>query len=141
MPLRELPPRSIRELRPLGARGRTLRALEATLRDLRPRLDIELLWFGGRPARAGGLRGGYVRSAERIRLTRYAYVPGVRVSGTLTIERRGADRFGGEFTLSGPRATPGRVRLRRGRLDGRAGRPCRPRGHARPRRALGRRRL
>ncbi|MEA2386218.1 MAG: hypothetical protein QOJ22_392 [Thermoleophilaceae bacterium] len=121
VPLRELPPRSARALRPLGAagrRGRTLRALESTLRDLRPRLGTELFWFDGPPVRGGGLRGGYVRSGPRIRLVRYAYVPGVRVSGTLRVERGGKGPLGGEFTLSGPNAAAGSVELREGRLTG-----------------------
>jgi pimeloyl-ACP methyl ester carboxylesterase len=121
VPVRELPPLSARELRPLGAtgrRGRTLRALESTLRDLKPRLGTELFWFDGEPVRAGGLRGGYVTSARRIRLFRYAYVPGVRVSGTLRVERNGRGPLGGELTLSGPAAAAGRVELRAGRLKG-----------------------
>jgi pimeloyl-ACP methyl ester carboxylesterase len=122
--LRELPPRSARALRPLGAegrRGRTLRALESTLRDLRPRLGTELFWFDGEPVRAGGLRGGYVRSGRRVRLFRYAYVPGVRVSGTLRVERGGRGPLGGEFTLSGPGASAGSVELRGGRASGTLG--------------------
>jgi pimeloyl-ACP methyl ester carboxylesterase len=122
--LRELPPLSLRSLRPLGAggrRGRTLRALEATLRDIQPRLLTELFSFDGDTARAGGLRGGYATSARRTRLTRYAYVPGVRVSGTLRVERAGAGPLGGEFTISGRAAARGSVRIRRGRAEGTLG--------------------
>jgi pimeloyl-ACP methyl ester carboxylesterase len=122
-PLRELPPLSVGELRPLGARGlrgRTLRALEATLRDIRPRLFGEVAPpdSGQPPGRAGGLRGGYLRWGTRLTLTRYAYVPGVRVGGTLRIERGGAGLLGGVFRLGGRAAAAGRVELRRGRLTG-----------------------
>lgn len=119
--LRELPPLSLRALRPLGPggkRGRTLRALESTLRDIRPRLLTDLFAFGDEPARAGGLRGGYAVSGERTRLVRYAYVPGVRVSGILRVERNGAGPLGGELTISGRAAAHGKVRIRRGRAEG-----------------------
>jgi hypothetical protein len=120
--LRELPPLSIRALRPLGPRGRrgrTLRAREATLRDIEPRLLTDLFSFDGNPARAGGLRGGYAKSgASRTRLVRYAYVPGVRVSGTLKAEQGGAGPLGGEFTIAGRAAARGSVRIRGGRAEG-----------------------
>lgn len=121
VPLRELPPRSLEELRPLGSRGlrgRTIRAFESTLRDIASRLQGELVSFDGKAVRAGGLRGGWIRVARRSTLGGYLYVPGVRVSGTIRIEPGRRGLIGGEFTLSGRDAARGRVQLRGGRLVG-----------------------
>jgi pimeloyl-ACP methyl ester carboxylesterase len=113
------PPRSLRDFRAApgvgGMRGRALfavldTALDATLTSLQAE-------SAGLPVRGGGLRGGSYASQDAvggsIRLRRYAYVPGLRVSGT--IDDTGVDARG-TVRVSGPRGTSGVLRL-----DGRGG--------------------
>ena len=68
-----------------GRRGRLVRAVAVTLGDLFDDLfatffsDPEAV-FDDRAVRGGGLRGGtYVAGDELVRLTRYEFVPGVRL--------------------------------------------------------------
>ena len=85
-------PVSIRSLEPVrglpGRRGQVVRAIAATMGDLVD--DYFARAFGNADFartgvfRAGGLRGGSIQifaEAERTRLTRYEFVPGVRLSG------------------------------------------------------------
>ena len=124
-------PLSLRELRPVrtvpGRRGRALRALQLTVYDAAQAIwwdQIEL--FSLRAViRAGGLRAGslhYSIFRERVRLSGYSFVPGVRVSGTI---RRfdSARRLRGRLRLGGPATPDGVLQVRgptvRGRLGGR----------------------
>ena len=73
--------------------------------------------------RGGGLRGGRFRLFDddsQLSMTRYAFVPGLRVTGTL---RAGDSDITGRLTVTGPPGASGFVRLTRtgatGRLGGR----------------------
>jgi pimeloyl-ACP methyl ester carboxylesterase len=85
-----LPPRSLRDFRSApgvgGDRGRALFGVLDTAADVR--LTALQLLFAGLPVRGGGLRSGSFTGPAgldgRLRLHGYSYVPGLRVSGTLT---------------------------------------------------------
>jgi hypothetical protein len=90
--------------------GRTVRAIAATIDDLRLVLSPAMLASSG-----GGLRGGrWEISGPRLLLHRYEAVRGVRVTGGGQNSLR--------LTVSGSEAAAGTVTLRsRGRLTGRLG--------------------
>jgi pimeloyl-ACP methyl ester carboxylesterase len=119
------PPRSLSDFRSApgvgGTRGRALFAVLDTVQDAI--VTASQLQDAQLPLRGGGLRGGDFRILEggtAVRLSRYAFVPGLRVGGTL---RAGATDISGRLTVQGPRGTSGFVRLTRtgatGRLGGR----------------------
>ena len=116
------PPRSLSSVRPAGVggvRGRTLASVRDTIVDARRQVIGELLALGTVPSRVGGLRSGLLTtSGSSLRLRSYVYVPGVTVSGKVTL--RGA----GTVTVGGRRAAHGRIHISssgavRGRLGGR----------------------
>jgi pimeloyl-ACP methyl ester carboxylesterase len=88
-----LPPRSLKDFRSApsvgGTRGRALFAVLDTAADAR--LTALQLLFAGLDARGGGLHGGSFSAQSALdgplRLRRYAYVPGLRVSGTLHVSQ------------------------------------------------------
>ena len=108
-------PTSLRELSAVrgvsGRRGRLLRAFAVTFGDLIDALYADLFTDPsasvGRRFRGGGLRGGsFVVGEELLRMDRYEFVPGVRLSG----------RFKGEegaipLRIDGPGRLDGRIRL------------------------------
>jgi pimeloyl-ACP methyl ester carboxylesterase len=115
-----LPPSSLKDFKSApgvgGTRGRALFAVLDTATDARLTALQEL--FSGLAVRGGGLRGGTFNGQSsldgRLRLRDYAYVPGLRVSGSLTSS---------EGTLSGTvRVTGtahGTLKIdRRGRVTG-----------------------
>jgi len=120
------PPRTLDAFRSApgvgGVRGRALFGTLDTVNDAII-TAIELETEGLAP-RGGGLRGGSFRlfnDDANIRLRRYAYVPGLRVTGTL---RATDSDILGRLTVTGPRGTSGFVQLTRGggangRLGGR----------------------
>jgi pimeloyl-ACP methyl ester carboxylesterase len=119
------PPRSLSDFRSApgvgGIRGRALFAVLDTIQDTI--ITATQLQDSQLPLRGGGLRGGHFRifgGGSAARLTRYAFVPGLRVTGTL---RAGASDITGRLVVQGPRNTSGFVRLTRtgavGRLGGR----------------------
>jgi len=85
-----LPPRSVRDFRSApgvgGTRGRALFAVLDTVTDAR--LGALQALFAGLQVRGGGLRGGSFSGEAsfegRLRLRSYAFVPGLRVSGSLS---------------------------------------------------------
>jgi pimeloyl-ACP methyl ester carboxylesterase len=85
-----LPPRSLRDFRSApgvgGTRGRALFAVLDTLTDAR--LSALQALFAGLQVSGGGLRGGSFSGQAsfdgRLRLHGYAFVPGLRVSGSLS---------------------------------------------------------
>ena len=128
-------PMSIRSLRPVrglpGARGQVMRAIGATMGDLVD--DYFARAFGNAEFartgvfRAGGLRGGSIKigtESERTTLSRYEFVPGVRLSGRWDNESEVIP-----MRVDGPGQLDGVLRLResnedlafrvRGRLGGR----------------------
>ena len=121
------PPRSLDDFRSApgvgGRRGRAVFGVLDTVQDAI--ITAGQLSDAQLPARGGGLRGGRFRlfdSGAAVRLTRYMFVPGVRVSGTL---RAGDQDITGQLTVRGPKGVNGVVRLTRnggatGRLGGRA---------------------
>jgi pimeloyl-ACP methyl ester carboxylesterase len=126
------PPRSLDEFRSApgvgGARGRAVFAVLDTLEDVI--VTAGQLQDAQLPLRGGGLRGGRFRLFDQgsaVRLTRYAFVPGLRVTGTL---RAGATDITGRLAVSGN--ANGVVRLTRtgatGRLGGRTFTYRRPSG-------------
>jgi pimeloyl-ACP methyl ester carboxylesterase len=85
-----LPPRSLNDFRSApgvgGSRGRALFAVLDTVTDAR--LAALQTLFAGVQVRGGGLRGGSFSGQAsfegRLRLRAYAFVPGLRVSGSLS---------------------------------------------------------
>jgi hypothetical protein len=110
-----LAPTSLRDLPPFpgvpGRRGRLLSAFAATFGDLVDDFFAGFLsnpgaLLEGRKIRGGGLRGGSFFAKEALLgLSRYEFVPGVRISGLW--------RGGGDLASSGPLRIDGP-----GRLDG-----------------------
>ena len=135
--LRPVPPspRALSQLAPVagvpGRRGRLLSALGATFGDLVDSFYLDgFLGAGldesGSAIRGGGLRGGSFAVGENVfRLSRWEYVPGVRLSGRWRTEGDGPERL----RIDGPGRLDGVVRFReienelifrvRGRIAGR----------------------
>jgi pimeloyl-ACP methyl ester carboxylesterase len=99
-----LPPRGLSDFRSApgvgGTRGRALFAVLDTAGDVRFSALQDM--YAGLEARGGGLHGGYFTAGSalegHIRLHRYAYVPGLRVSGMLHFDQgepTGTLRVGG----------------------------------------------
>jgi len=112
-------PDSFAELAPVrgvpGRRGKLIRALAVTLGDLFDDLfatffsDPEVV-VGARAVRGGGLRGGsYVAGDDLLSLTRYEFVPGVRVSGRWNGGAEPSSQ--GPLRIDGPGRLDGVVRL------------------------------
>jgi pimeloyl-ACP methyl ester carboxylesterase len=119
------PPLRLGEVSPAagmrGARGRALRALAMTLRDVSEDALSQIIVEPGDPdfARGGGLRGGRYRVDGRstLHLSRVAFVPDVRVSGRL---RRFEDlRQHGRLRVRG--RVSGALRVVGRRVSGRLG--------------------
>jgi pimeloyl-ACP methyl ester carboxylesterase len=120
------PPRSLSDFRSApgvgGVRGRALFAVLDTATDARTTMFAN--YFSGLPMRGGGLRGGSFRATDdTLQLRRYAYVPGLRLSGRLRLTDDGD--LTGRVRVDGPRGTSGSLRLyadgsAAGRLGGRA---------------------
>jgi pimeloyl-ACP methyl ester carboxylesterase len=101
-----LPPRSLNDFRSApsvgGTRGRALFAVIDTAAD--SRLTTLQLLFAGLDTRGGGLHGGSFSGGSALdgplRLRNYAYVPGLRVTGSLRVS---------EGTLAGTVRVSGKV--------------------------------
>jgi pimeloyl-ACP methyl ester carboxylesterase len=128
------PPRSLDDFRSApgvgGRRGRAVFGVLDTVQDAI--ITAGQLSDAQLPARGGGLHGGRFRlfdAGAAVRLTRYAFVPGVHISGTL---RAGDADITGSVRVRGPKGVNGFIRLtRNGGATGRlGGRPFtyRPRG-------------
>jgi pimeloyl-ACP methyl ester carboxylesterase len=119
------PPRSLRDFRsPAGVGGIRGRAVFATLDSVQDALITGLeLQDANLPLRGGGLHGGRFAllddAAGTLRLRRYAFVPGVRLTGDL----RAADvDIVGRLSVQGPRGASGFLQLAAGgRVTGRLG--------------------
>jgi pimeloyl-ACP methyl ester carboxylesterase len=101
-----------------GGAGRTLSASVKTIRDLERMVVVLGLSFGEIPVGAhfGGLRGGDARVTKTsVVLHRYAYLPGVQLSGTvstsLLLKAKGS---ASSLTVGGGAAAAGRLRLSSG---------------------------
>ncbi|MFT4036257.1 MAG: alpha/beta fold hydrolase [Patulibacter sp.] len=87
-PVTSKPPRSlgaVSKVDGLPAKvGRTMNGILWTVNDINQQVVGASLATGELPSSLGGLRGGYlrVRSSTTVKLTRYEYVPGLRLSGT-----------------------------------------------------------
>ncbi len=118
------PPRSLSQV-PSVARlpakvGRTLNALVFSLQDGNRQVIGEAIAIGDLPKSVGGLRSGsvLVRGASKLQFRAYEFVPGVKVTGTLT-------RGSSTFRITGNKAATGTVTISksgaaRGRLGGRS---------------------
>jgi pimeloyl-ACP methyl ester carboxylesterase len=121
------PPRRLADVAPVqgtsGLRGRTLAAVDGTLRDVIEDAVTELIFDpeDSDIARGGGLRAGRYRidGEGTLVLDGVSYVPGVTVSGR--IEELGSRRQHGRLRVSGRAAAPGLLRIRRERVGGRLG--------------------
>jgi pimeloyl-ACP methyl ester carboxylesterase len=127
-----LPPVSLQRVRPArgmhGRAGRTVTAVEDSFDDAMQEVLVHLGGegrdFGSPPAsvRAGGLRGGFFRwdlNRRRAQFVfhRFAYVPGVVVSGAIRVRPSGSQS--GRIVVGGRAAARGILRLdRHGRLEG-----------------------
>jgi pimeloyl-ACP methyl ester carboxylesterase len=120
------PPSSLSDFRSApgvgGLRGRAVFAVLDSVQDAI--ITSGQLEQAQLPLRGGGLRGGRFRLFEggaALRMSRYAFVPGLRVTGTL----RAGDNsdITGRLTVQGPRGASGFVQLTAtgatGRLGGR----------------------
>jgi pimeloyl-ACP methyl ester carboxylesterase len=121
-----VPPRGLSDYRRAsgvpGDRGRAVLAIIDSVTDARvtalQRLVAEL------PDHAGGLHGGWMNVGEtQLRLHRYTFVPGLRLTGTLYITSDGDTT--GRLRVDGPGRLDGTVRLLgadivQGRLGGRS---------------------
>lgn len=104
VPPTPLPPHSLRDFRSApsvgGTRGRALFAVLESAADAR--MTALQLLFAGLEVRGGGLHGGRFAGDSslegRLRLHGYAYVPGLRISGTL---RANEDVLTGTVRVSG----------------------------------------
>jgi len=127
-PPTSLAPSALSKVPPKGAsgrRGRTLKAVELTIEDLRAELTGQLFaGFGEEDdrLRAGGLRAGrFVFDLglleTQMTLKGFSYVPGVRLTGALKdfdIERNGR----GTIVVSGGAAAEGKLKIRGTRVTG-----------------------
>jgi hypothetical protein len=106
-----------------GIRGRTLAAVELTVRDVAEDSLTQLV-FEPRPseiARGGGLRAGRYRlgSDNTLELHGVAFVPGVTVTGRL--QHFLTRRESGRLRIGGRAAARGVLSIRRRRVSGRLG--------------------
>lgn len=94
-----VPPRSLRAVGAVpgvpGRRGRILRAVVATIADASTS-ENEAYYAGFADTSGGGLRGGLydalgTGAGQVLTLRRYAYVPGVRVSGAVVVAGQRVD--------------------------------------------------
>jgi pimeloyl-ACP methyl ester carboxylesterase len=119
------PPRSLSDFRSApgvgGERGRAVFAVLDTIQDAL--VTAGQLEDSQLPVRSGGLRGGRFRlfdAGSAVRMTRYSFVPGMRITGTL---RAGESDITGRLSVQGPRGASGFLRLTptgaTGRLGGR----------------------
>src|ERR1019366_3536053 len=98
-----------------GAPGRTLTAAVDSIRDLEHAIVLIGINVGGVPVGAhfGGLRGGDVRITKTTAvLSRYSYIPGVQISGTIStsllLRSKGSTAT---ITVSGSAAAAGQLRV------------------------------
>lgn len=97
--------------------GRIVEAVLATMFDAGYQDELRRISDAG--TRGGGLRGGRYRSTRSaITLTRYALVPGVRVSGRFSFRGRG---YVGRMRVSGPGRLDGALRISPQRIRGTVG--------------------
>jgi pimeloyl-ACP methyl ester carboxylesterase len=119
------PPRSLRDFRSApGVGGIRGRAVFAVLDSVQDALITALQLQDARlPLRGGGLRGGRFALLDDIagtlRLRRYGFVPGLRITGDLS---SGDVDLTGRVVVQGPRGTSGFLQLgAQGRVTGRLG--------------------
>jgi pimeloyl-ACP methyl ester carboxylesterase len=108
------PPRSLSAYRSApgvgGSRGRVLFATLDTLADAQISA-LQTLYAGFSPVQGGGLRRGWFTAAagaDRIRLHRYSYLPGLSVSGEIRLT---GTTVVGTLRIAGPGHLDGRLRL------------------------------
>jgi pimeloyl-ACP methyl ester carboxylesterase len=130
-----LPPRSIDDFRSApGVGGRRGRAVFATLDTVEEaRLTAIQFALAGIDARGGGLRSGsFGLDGEVLRLRDYAFVPGIRLTGSVRITTRSPR---GHVRVRGPNGTSGELDLdsrggARGRIGGKRVRYRAPRSRS-----------
>jgi hypothetical protein len=128
VPVSGVAPTSLARLRPArgvtGKRGKTVAAVAATLSDaLRQAVELGSL---GASIESGGLRGGTLHGALfgsvlRVRVSGLVYVPGVKVSGSLTVDLASAAAPTASVRVAGRAAAAGSLKFRGGRFTGRLG--------------------
>ena len=121
-------PRSVAALRPVGApglRGRTLVAVSRTVREASASWALAVTGFASAPRSLAGPFGGTIRiGATSFALSGYSAVPGVAVTGTLSLSRPPGGslfplRFTGSVSVGGAKAAHGSLEVTRSRLAGR----------------------
>jgi hypothetical protein len=128
VPLSGIAPTSLAQLRTPrgvgGRRGKTVAAVATALSDnLRQSVAAAAL---GAPIAGGGLRGGSFHgtlfgSVLKVRLTNLVFVPGVKVSGTLTDDLASSGSPSASVRVTGAAASAGTLTFRSGRFTGRLG--------------------
>lgn len=123
-------PASVAALKPAGApglRGRTLVAVSRTVREAAATWGVAFTGFAQTPPVVAGPFGGTLRlSGLTFSLARYSAVPGLALTGKLTLYRpaRGLAlplKFVGSVTVTGKKAAHGRLRVGRTALSGKLG--------------------
>jgi pimeloyl-ACP methyl ester carboxylesterase len=118
------PPRSLRDFRSAasvgGIRGRAVFAvLDSVFDAVNTAVQLQEAKL---KTRGGGLHGGSFSLADdfagTLRMRRYEFVPGLRLSGNLST---GDVDITGRLSVQGPRGTSGFVQLTAGRITGRLG--------------------
>jgi pimeloyl-ACP methyl ester carboxylesterase len=120
-------PVSVATLRPTGAsglRGRTLAAVARTVREAAATWAFAVTGFADVRTIAGPYGGTFRTSGVTFSLSRYSVVPGLQVTGKLSLYRpaRGLPlpaRFVGAVSVTGPKAAHGRLHVGRSVLTGR----------------------
>src|SRR5439155_16676994 len=98
--------------------GRTLTAVVRTTREAGAIWVTSLFGFAESDGAVAGVYGGRLVPAgdTRFLLDRYSLVPGVQLSGSVSIDTTDwlfPFRFAGTLSVSGPKATSGRIRIDR----------------------------
>jgi pimeloyl-ACP methyl ester carboxylesterase len=120
-------PASVAALKPAGAsglRGRTLAAVARTVREAAATWGFALTGFVDVRTIAGPYGGTFRASGLAFSLSRYSVVPGLQVTGRLSLFRPGnalplPARFVGSLRVTGPKAAHGRLSVGRSALTGR----------------------
>ena len=105
-----------------GREGRTLGAVVRTAREAAASWGMSVFSLGGESGTVAGLYGGRLTpTGAAFRLVRYSIIPGVELTGTLSLDRSGdvvPIRFLGPVTVSGSKAVAGKLVIGQSRVRG-----------------------
>ena len=109
-----------------GRVGRTATAVLRTVREAGAIWAASQFGLGGVTGPIAGVYGGHIApaGADRFTLVRYTVIPGVQVSGSLSVDKTDwlyPFRFAGIVSVGGAKAAAGRVHVDRHRIQGNLG--------------------